>query len=115
MVPGLLFTLVLLFGLGDFSVTTGKIIRTSGLRHHTCDSTMGVLFFDDYGPEVEGSFLRSLCCDSARDRTITHGLFVTLGLGAVIGGICGEPAPPVRSIHVLGQLPTPDEMRRRRR
>ncbi len=40
---------------------------------------MGVLFFDDYGPEVEGSFLRSLCCDSARDRTITHGLFVTLG------------------------------------
>ena len=112
MVAGLLFGLVLFFGTRDFGVSGGVAPRTTA-RDYTCGSTIGVVFFDTYAPEIEGPFLRNSCDISARDRTVTHGIFVFLGLGAVIAGLVRGPAPPVRDIRTLAPLPTPEDMARR--
>lgn len=112
MVAGLLFGLVLFFGTRSFAVSAGVAPRTTA-RDYTCGSTIGVVFFDDYAREIEGPFLRNSCYISARDRTVTHVLFVILGLGAIVAGLVVGPAPPVKDIRVLAPLPTPDDMARR--
>ena len=115
LVVAVLFVLLALWlGTKDFTVTTGTIFSQSGPRHHTCGSTIGILFFDEYAPGVEGSFLRPRCWMEARDRTATQGFFVLLAFGSVITGLVRGPAPPLRSIDVLAPLPTAEEMRRSR-
>ena len=110
----LLVLLALWLGARDFTVTTGTIFSQSGPRQHTCGSTIDILFFGEYAPGVEGSFLRPRCWYEARDRTATQGFFVLLALGSAITGLVRGPAPPLRSIDVLTPLPTPEEMRRSR-
>ena len=113
-VAALFVVLALWLATRDFTVTTGTIFSQSGPRHHTCGSTIGILFFDEYAPGVEGSFLRPRCWTEARDRTATQGFFVLLAFGSVITGLVRGPAPPLRSIDVLAPLPTAEEMRRSR-
>jgi len=109
---GVLFALVLFLGLRDYSVTAGSV-HTADIRRYTCGSTIRVVFFDEYAPEIEGPYLTNSCYISARDRTVTHGFFVLVGLGALIGGLVRGPAPPVKSIYTLAPLPTLEEMNRR--
>lgn len=109
---GLFFALVLFLGTRDFTVSAGVAPRTTA-RDYTCGSTIGIVFFDRYEPEIEGPFLENSCSIAARDRTVTHGVFVVLGLGAIVAGLIRGPAPPVKDIRTLAPLPTPEEMARR--
>lgn len=112
MVAGLLLGLVLFLGTRDFTVSGGVAPRTTA-RDYTCGSSIGVVFFDTYDPEIEGPFLLNSCSIAARDRTVTHVIFVVLGLGAIVAGLIRGPAPPVRDIRVLAPLPKPGELGRR--
>ena len=100
-------------GLKHFTVTSGNL-SSNGPRSHTCGSTIGVLFMDEFAPGIEGSFLRPRCWYEARDRSATQGFLIAMALGSTIVGFVRGPAPPLRSIHVLTPLPTAAEMRRSR-
>ena len=105
--------LALWLGMKDFTVTSGNL-SSNGPRTHTCGSTIGVLFMDEYAPGIEGSFLRPRCWYEARDRSATQAFLVVMALGATIVGFVRGPAPPLRSIHELTPLPTVAELRRSR-